>query len=477
MGVVERLDQPSTPAPVEECAVKRYSLSHLADSDIDRGLDAHVASNRSSTADLLAHLAEFDFRKRYLPAGYPSLFAYCVGRLHLSEDSTRKRIQAARIARRFPTLFEAVADGRLHLSAVVLLAPSLSPENADALIAAATHKSKAEVRRLLAVRFPRPAVEDRVTPIPAPPLTLTACEDAPGHIEPGTGSPEARHAPGHAGSRLQVTPLAPEAYEVRFTVDREAHDDLRYAQSLLGARAGSGEIGKIVGRALKLLIAQLEKRKFAATSRPRPGQSRAASGTRYVPANVKRAVWERDSGRCTFVSESGHRCEARTRIEFDHLQEFARGGEATVDGIRLRCRAHNQYTAEQTFGARFMEAKREAARARAEAKRRRLQREADQPAGAHRDEPAAALVGEGHVMPEIDVEHAPGHVESRHMREADESDVVPWLRKLGYSIAEARHAANCTGHASASLEERVRLALRVLLAPHRKISPVLATPL
>ena len=83
-------------------------------------------------------------------------------------------------------------------------------------------------------------------------------------------------------------------------------------------------------------------------------------------------------------------------------------------------------------------------------------------------------------MPEIDVEHAPGHVESRHMREeesSDESDVVPWLRKLGYSIAEARHAANCTGHASASLEERVRLALRVLLAPHRKISPVLASPL
>jgi len=54
---------------------------------------------------------------------------------------------------------------------------------------------------------------------------------------------------------------------------------------------------------------------------------------------------------------------------------------------------------------------------------------------------------------------------------------VPWLRKLGYSIAEAHHAANRTGHASASLEERVRLALRVLLAPHRKISPVLATPL
>ena len=281
-----------------------------------------------------------------------------------------------------------------------------------------------------------------------------------------------------------MTPLAAEAYEVRFTMDREAHDDLRYAQSLLGARAGSGEIGKIVGRALKLLIAQLEKRKFAATSRPRRGQSRAASGTRYVPANVKRAVWKRDGGRCTFVSESGHRCEALTRIEFDHVRELARGGEATVEGIRLRCRAHNQYTAEQTFGAGFMRAKREEARARAEARRRQSMAalQTDQPeAGRHRDESAQALVGEGRETAENEVEHAPGHVDSRRARAGESSgdhDVIPYLRKLGYGPAEARRAAaSCESRSEASLEERVRLALRALLPPHRKVSPVASTAL
>jgi hypothetical protein len=62
------------------------------------------------------------------------------------------------------------------------------------------------------------------------------------------------------------------------------------------------------------------------------------------------------------VSAAGHRCESRTRLEFDHVTEFVRGGEATTDGIRLRCRAHNQYTAEQTFGAAFMREKRDRAR-------------------------------------------------------------------------------------------------------------------
>ena len=74
---------------------------------------------------------------------------------------------------------------------------------------------------------------------------------------------------------------------------------------------------------------------------------------------MKRTVWERDGGRCTFVGESGHRCESRTRLEFDHVEPVATGGHATVKGLRLRCRAHNQYEAERAFGRDFMNAKRE----------------------------------------------------------------------------------------------------------------------
>ncbi|HEY6865810.1 MAG TPA: HNH endonuclease, partial [Candidatus Eisenbacteria bacterium] len=82
----------------------------------------------------------------------------------------------------------------------------------------------------------------------------------------------------------------------------------------------------------------------------------------HIPAEVKREVWERDRGRCTFVSAAGRRCAARTRLEFDHVEPVARGGQATVSGIRLRCRAHNQYAAECAFGAGFMREKREAGR-------------------------------------------------------------------------------------------------------------------
>jgi len=162
----------------------------------------------------------------------------------------------------------------------------------------------------------------------------------------------------------RLAPLAPERFGLQVTIDRRTHDKLRHAQNLLSHTVSPRDIAQVLDRALDALIAQLEKRKFAATSKPRHGSASNghSKNPRHVPAYVKRAVWNRDGGQCTFVSESGRRCEARGLLEFDHIDEVARGGEATVAGIRLRCRAHSQYGAECTFGAEFMRHKREAAR-------------------------------------------------------------------------------------------------------------------
>ena len=64
-----------------------YSLSHLPDRDLLRDLAALVARDRATTATLLAHLAEVDARRLYLPAAHPSMFSYCVHELRLSEEA------------------------------------------------------------------------------------------------------------------------------------------------------------------------------------------------------------------------------------------------------------------------------------------------------------------------------------------------------------------------------------------------------
>jgi 5-methylcytosine-specific restriction endonuclease McrA len=175
------------------------------------------------------------------------------------------------------------------------------------------------------------------------------------------------------GRPARLVGLSSGRYGLQLTVSQDTRDLLIRAQALLGHSAPSGDIETVLKQALRELVHRLEKRKCAETSRPRTPRATKSSNLRHVPAHIRRAVWQRDGGQCTFVGGAGRRCQERGRLEFDHVQEVARGGEATVDGMRLRCRAHNQYTAEQTFGTEFMRHKRkEAATIRAAARATRL---------------------------------------------------------------------------------------------------------
>src|SRR5258705_10025231 len=112
-----------------------FRFSHLADHALLQYLADHLKRHCVDSAVLLAHLAEVDERRLYLPAAYPSMFMYCVHELHMSEDAAGRRINVARAARQFPAIFPALADGRLNLTGVLLLAPHLKPETADGLLA------------------------------------------------------------------------------------------------------------------------------------------------------------------------------------------------------------------------------------------------------------------------------------------------------------------------------------------------------
>jgi hypothetical protein len=368
----------------QSCRSHKGDLSHLSDAALLRDLGALVAQDRLTTAAVLAHIAEVDARRLYVSEGYSSMHEFCVGALRLSEDAAFKRIQAGRIARRFPAIFEGLADGRFHLAGICLLAPHLTPDNSEDLLRAAECRRKSEIEQMLVRRFSRA----RVSPV------LQACQ-----VVSGSGDVCATSlAPGQVDVSCErdanltsiddgegtVAGSSVVRRMLRLNVHDSTYEKLRYAQSLLSHAVPNGDISEVLDRALDALITQLEKRKFGGGPRQRAPRenglgkggeySSGANGSgasdvagfnardRFIPARVRRDVWERDQGRCTFVSASGHRCDARRFLEFDHIQPIARGGEATVEGLRLRCRAHNHYEAERAFGREFMEAKRREAR-------------------------------------------------------------------------------------------------------------------
>ncbi|HKQ56815.1 MAG TPA: HNH endonuclease [Candidatus Eisenbacteria bacterium] len=340
------------------------SYTHLSDERLLVVLDDLDAQDRVNTAELLAVIGEVDARKLYLPIGYPSMFAYCVGARHYSEDMAYKRIRAARASRRFPAILRAVADGRLHLSGIVLLAPHLTQSIAEELLAEAERRSKREVERLLAARFPRPDLPTVFVPLSAPPQVTQLAPGPVGTIDSPSMEPLVRSDSAFPPARTevpraQVTPLAPGRSGLQTTIRQETQDLMQEVQDLMGADVATDDLDAVLYYSFQAAKEKLLKRKCAATDRPRPGRQRSAD-SRNVPAEVRRAVWERDGGQCTFTSDTGHRCTERKDVQFDHIDPYARDGASSVSNIRLLCRAHNQYEAERTYGAEFMRQKRKA---------------------------------------------------------------------------------------------------------------------
>lgn len=421
-----------------------YALFHLSDAVLLRDLAALAVQDRRTTASLLAHIAEVDARRLYVPAGFPSMHAYCVQELRLSEDVALKRIQAARAARLFPAIFEGVGEGRLHVSGVCLLAPYLTAENAEALLEEASGRRKSEIETILAKRFP-PLTEEV-------PQTFRTLASVPwsARLAPALGVDDptstgrgdqatlvgsvgtVEHAPGHVHA-----PRSEGRYVLQVTVDENLREKLRHAQALLSHAVPSGDVAEILDRALDVLITSLEKRKLGVGGKP--AAERLARGRRrYVPAHVRRAVWERDGGQCTFVSVNGRRCESRKFLEYDHIDPVARGGEATIERMRLLCRAHNQYEAERIFGAELMRGKRRGGRS--------TLRDRQQ------------LVPASGQVPEVD----------------SRADLLAGLRRLGFRVDEARRAAEHTKSLQAApIEDRFRAALQYL---GRERAPIQRAP-
>jgi hypothetical protein len=142
------------------------NLSRVPDDELLRRLAALLAGSRRTEADLVAHVGEVDARKLYAREATPSMFQYCTEGLHLSGAEAYLRIAAGRAAREHPIILTMLADGRLHLTAIALLAPHLTPQNEDVLLRRATHKSKREIEELLAEIAPRPDAPAMIRKLP-----------------------------------------------------------------------------------------------------------------------------------------------------------------------------------------------------------------------------------------------------------------------------------------------------------------------
>ncbi len=330
------------------------ALEILSDDEVLSGLERILGQSRRVESSLIAHLAEVDARHLYTRYAAPSMFIYCRDILHLSEGEAQLRILVARATREHPVLLAMLADGRLHLSGVAKLAPMLTAENRDALIPRAVHKSKREIEELVAELAPRPDVPSVIRKLPDRPLVLPAVDtDAPLRPDEVSSAPPPRPTP---PPRPVFQPLAPARYKVEFTAGAELRDKLERLRALMRKDVPDGDLAAIIEKVVTRELERREARRYAKTSSPRKKANRAdkVSSTRYLPAEVRRAVYRRDGGQCRFVDRHGRRCPERYRLEYHHWHPYGLGGGHHPDNICLMCGPHNRHLAEVDYGRKKM---------------------------------------------------------------------------------------------------------------------------
>ena len=273
---------------------RTQQLQSLSDDELLHNLSQIMQQSRRVDAELVAHIGEVDDRRLYAREACSSMFRYSTEVLHLSEPEAYLRIAVARAARKHPMLLVMLADGRLHLSGIAILAPHLTEDNCERVLARATYKSKRQIEELAAELAPKPDVPAVIRKLPtspattAPPLRLDGVEtlSQPDPVPPAPPAPPAS---------AKTEPLAPGRHRVQFTVSSELRDKLERLQALMHE-----DLAAVIEAAVTEKLERLEAKRYAETKRPRKNleQTDTSPESRYIPAAVRRAVRKRDGDRC-----------------------------------------------------------------------------------------------------------------------------------------------------------------------------------
>ena len=345
------------------------ALSSLDSAALARRLGELAGHEREVQVEFLLYLAEFDTRRAWAEAGHRSLWDYLLRVVHLREGAAFRRIAAMRVVRQLPVVAEALRDGRLCLSTVAVLEHLLTEQNVGELVARAAFLTRAEVERLVVTLQPRTAPMDGLRLLPAKKaqpreISTPVDEPSPSAVSVAAAPPAPaalQLAP--PASRATLEPVAADTYSLRVTVDAALQKDIEELKALLSHKIPNGELTAVVREAVQCALEKHRKRKGAAEptrKRKSPDAAKAmkkpVGGREPTSAAVRREVWKRDEGRCTWRGPDGQRCGSTWKPELDHIQPAALGGPSRVENIRILCRSHNALSAEQVFGRAHMEA-------------------------------------------------------------------------------------------------------------------------
>ena len=265
------------------------NLKHLTDTQLIKDTKNLASDERKITAQLLHHLREIEHRKLFSEIGHTSLFSFMISELGFSESAALRRINASRKLKDIPEIEKKIENGDLTLT-------NLNK---------ATDKFK----------------QENITDIGFQKEVLIAIEN--------TSSKECEKilseiiVPG----KLPLEPVK-HFHPLNLTLSEETYQKYEEVRGLLAHKRLTKD--ELFSKIFEISSEQIKKEKFKTSSKLTP----ASSDTRYIPAGLKKAVFEKYK-KCV-------KCGSTYALEVNHIVPYALGGKTELKNLNLLCFNCNQ---------------------------------------------------------------------------------------------------------------------------------------
>ena len=328
---------------------------NLSDEALELETKNSVLQEIKLNTKILQLLAEIE-RRRLYSKSYPSLYEYCVKTLKLSAASAQLRIDTMRAMKIMPEIESKLLTGDLNLSTVASAQTFFRQEKK--LGHAYSVAEKKELLQKLENKSVRECIKEFVA------------------ISPKAVAQEKRRE------------LTSNITEIKIAVDQELIQKLDHLKALWSHQNPTMTDLELLQKMADLCLKHADpaqKKVRASKEKNQPEKCdilkqkesfslgaaaaeltdstseipaghvstdlpRVSEVDRYVPAQIKRQVWRRDQGRCTYPG-----CSSKHFLEYDHIRPVSLHGTSTIENLRLLCRAHNQVVAIQQLGFEQMD--------------------------------------------------------------------------------------------------------------------------
>ena len=355
-----------------------------------------VQKERNTHIQVLHHLEEIDSRKLYLELGFSSLFDYAVKELGYSEGAAYRRIKAMKLCRDLPDTENRLQSGKLSLSSASQLQAFFEKQAKKIK----TEQSKKEIKLSHQTEVQRSKLsnqgikkEMQETNEPSLSLSMEKKQDlvkkAEGCSTRATMKLLSEADPSLSVSKEKARFLGNGKVEIKLVIDEKDHKKLEELKSLLSHKSPVLSHGELLSILLEEALKKhdLRRKKIRKNTQkekvtsPQKWESKGIDNkqghknksrqplvtspqeweyrnkakkiNRAIHTHLKKHIWERDEGQCTYVHpQTKRKCSSKHLLQIDHIKPFSLGGRSEADNLRLLCAGHNQLRSEKTFGRR-----------------------------------------------------------------------------------------------------------------------------